>query len=74
MMNTRERRAYLDRMRKDQCASLCPRCGFKTRHMAIPSEKEPGTVDVVCEYCRTYVVRSSKDYEPWKFVRIPAKV
>lgn len=50
-MTKDERRGYLDRMRKNQQASLCPACKRKTRHFSQPSKDHDGTVDVFCEYC-----------------------
>jgi len=71
-MNKRERRAYLDRMRKNQTASLCPSCHQKTRHMTIPSPEDPSKVDILCEYCSRVVMYGVVGYEPWKLIKLPA--
>lgn len=64
MMNARERRGYLDRMRKDQAARLCPGCGRKTRHFTIPG-KEAGKCDVICEWCNRTVKTGVEGVEPY---------
>ena len=73
MMNAKQRRGYLDRMRKDQAASLCPECKKKTRHFTIPS-KEDGKCDVVCEWCNKTVmagVEGVKPYIPYRLYLYP---
>lgn len=67
MMKLSERRAYLDRMRKNQQASLCPACMKKTRHLTVPGKK--GGTDVVCEYCGK-TVRYGTSLTPYIPVRI----
>ena len=70
MMNARERRAYLDRMRKDQAACFCPKCRRKTRHYTVPSKGEDGLCDIVCEYCSETVKTQVKGLKPYTFIRI----
>lgn len=72
MMNLRERRGYLSRMRKDQSACFCPACKRKTRHFAIPSKDEAGACDIVCEYCNEIVVRAANGITPYTVVRVRA--
>lgn len=71
MMNLGERRAYLDRMRKNQQACLCPKCGKKTRHVTKPSKEASDVVEVVCEYCEEVCRKTTKDLiQPYIYVRI----
>ena len=70
MMNAKQRRGYLSRMRNDQAASMCPECKRKTRHYTIPSkEGSEGQCDVVCEWCGKTVkagVEGVKPYIPYR--------
>lgn len=67
-MNARERRGYLDRMRKNQQASLCPGCKRKTRHFTVPGED--GKCDIVCELCQKKVKTGVEGYAPYTPVRL----
>lgn len=69
MMNAKERRGYLDRMRKNQDATLCPECKRKTRHFTVPSKDSDGACDVVCEWCGQTVktgVVGAKPFTPFR--------
>ena len=68
-MNSRERRGYLDRMHKNQDATMCPECKRKTRHFTIPAREGEGKCDVVCEWCNKTVkagVEGVKPYIPYR--------
>lgn len=68
-MNMENRKGYLDRMRKDQAASLCPACGRKTRHFTVPSKEGEGACDVLCEWCNQIVktgIQGVKPYIPYR--------
>lgn len=64
---------YLDRMRKDQSACLCPACKRKTRHFTVPSKDGAGLCDIVCEYCGKTVQAGVSGHTPYTPVRIFVK-
>lgn len=68
-MNRRERRAYLEKMRKDQAAYFCPKCKHKTRHFTRPSPEGDGKVDVVCEYCDEVIHAGLAGFPPYILVK-----
>ena len=70
MMDSKSRRGYLDRMRKDQAACLCPACHRKTRHFTQPSKDGSELCDIVCEYCGKIVKAGVSGYKPYMLVRI----
>lgn len=70
MINAKSRKGYLDRMRKDQAACLCPACKRKTRHFTQPSKAGDGKVDIVCEYCEKIIKSDVSGYKPYMPVRI----
>lgn len=70
MMNARQRRGYLDRMRKDQAACFCPECKRKTRHYTVPSKEGDGLCDILCEYCGKTIKQAVKGFQPYTPVRI----
>ena len=59
--NRASRRAYQKQVRNDPDALKCPRCGFKTKHIAVrPDGSEADICAVVCQACRhilTYIPR-----------------
>lgn len=69
MMDAKSRRGYLDRMRKDQAACLCPECKRKTRHYTVPSKAGDGLCDILCEYCGKVVKAGVSGYKPYVPVR-----
>lgn len=69
-MNRNERRAYLDRMRKDQAACFCPSCKRKTRHFTKPSNYGEGKVDIICEYCNNVIEAGIEGYPPYIYVKV----
>lgn len=69
MMDAKSRRGYLDRMRKDQAACLCPMCKRKTRHYTVPSKDGEGLCDILCEYCGKVVKAGASGYQPYVPVR-----
>ena len=70
MMNRKERRGYLSRMRNDQAACFCPLCKRKTRHYTQPSKDGNESVDIVCEYCDKVVRAGVSGLPPFVFVRV----
>ena len=70
MMDSKSRKGYLDRMRKDQAACLCPVCKRKTRHFSTPSKEGDGKVDIVCEWCEKVVKVGLTGVQPYIPVRI----
>lgn len=70
MMNRQQRKGYLDRMRSNQQASLCPLCMRKTRHFTQPSKDGENKVDIVCEYCEKFVNVGVEGLPPYIAVRI----
>ena len=70
MMDAKSRRGYLDRMRKDQAACLCPECKRKTRHYTVPSKSSDGLCDILCEYCGKTIKAGVSGYKPYMPVRV----
>ena len=70
MMNAKNRRAYLERMRKDQAACFCPGCKRKTRHYTVPCSGDDGACDIVCEMCNKAVKSHVRGLQPYSFVKI----
>lgn len=70
MMDAKSRKGYLDRMRKDQAACLCPECKRKTRHYTIPNREDSNLCDILCEYCGKVVKTGVSGYKPYMLVRV----
>ena len=71
MMNRKQRHGYLDRMRKNQEASMCPGCGRKARHFTVPSPNgADGVCDIVCEWCNKTIKTGVTGVKPYQSYRL----